>query len=125
MGKALEVPYDDYSQWLLCDQAIIAAFGYEDYFPSYVRPYTTATTLSSGWVWDTPLQSRRSIGYVHSSSFTTEEKAKRELPPALIEFQKIIKHVASKTGKGGRPAMQIASKLQKEVKKTNKINQNF
>ncbi len=79
MGKALEVPYDDYSQWLLCDQAIIAAFDYEDYFPGHIRPYTTATALSSGWVWDTPLQSRRSIGYVHSSSFTTEEKAKREL----------------------------------------------
>jgi tryptophan halogenase len=79
MEKSLEVPFDDYSQWLLCDQAIIAAFDYEDYFPGYVRPYTTATALSSGWVWDTPLQSRRSIGYVHSSSFTTEEKAKREL----------------------------------------------
>lgn len=79
IGEALEVPYDDYSQWLLCDQALVASFDYENHFPGHVRPYTTATALSSGWVWDIPMQSRRSVGYVHSSKFTNETVAKREL----------------------------------------------
>ena len=79
IGEALGVAYDDYSQWLLCDQALIASFDYDTHFPGYVRPYTTATALSAGWVWDIPMQSRRSVGYVHSSNFTNPEAAKTEL----------------------------------------------
>jgi len=48
----------------------------------------------------------------------SKKSMKRELPPALKEFQKIIAHVASKTGKGGRPAMVIASSLKKAVEAT-------
>lgn len=79
IGEALGVPYDDYSQWLLCDQAVVAQFPNEEYFPGIVRPYTTATAMSSGWVWDTPTQTRRSVGYVHSSQFIEADKAKEEL----------------------------------------------
>lgn len=79
IGEGLGIPYDDYSQWLLCDQAIVASFDYENHFPGYVRPYTTATALSAGWIWDIPMQNRRSVGYVHSSKFTTEEAARNEL----------------------------------------------
>lgn len=79
IGDALDVPYDDYSQWLMCDQAIVARIPYEDYYPGLVRPYTTATALSSGWIWDIPQQDQRSVGYVHSSAFTDVESATREL----------------------------------------------
>ncbi len=79
IGKTLNVPHDDYSQWLLCNQAIVAQFPYEDYFPGIVRPYTTATALSAGWVWDIPMQNRRSLGYVHSSDFIDEASARKEL----------------------------------------------
>lgn len=77
--KALGVGFDDYSQWLLCDQAIVAQFPYEDHFPGTIRPYTTCTAQSAGWIWDTPTQTRRSVGYVHSSNFISEEDAKVEL----------------------------------------------
>ena len=77
--KTLSVEFDDYSQWLLCDQAIVTQFRYEDYFPGIVRPYTTATALSAGWVWDIPMQSRRSVGYVHASEFISQSEAEREL----------------------------------------------
>jgi len=39
----------------------------------------------------------------------------RFLPPAIVEFVKIRKYVASKIGKDGKPAVQIASNLKKEV----------
>ncbi len=77
--KALGVGSDDYSQWLLCDQAVVAQFEYDKHFPGVIRPYTTCTAQSAGWIWDTPTQTRRAIGYVHASAFISEEDAKKEL----------------------------------------------
>jgi large subunit ribosomal protein L40e len=39
----------------------------------------------------------------------------RELPPALVEFQKIVAHIAAKIGKGGKPAMIISNKVKRAV----------
>lgn len=97
MGQALEVPYEDYSQFLLCDQALVARITYEDFYPGLIRPYTTATAQSSGWIWDIPMQDQRSIGYVHSSQFVSADQAEKELrayegrhgdalEPRLIKF---------------------------------------
>lgn len=77
--KHLDVDWVDCSQWLLCDRAIAMHVPYEQHYPGYVRPYTTATALSSGWVWEIPLQDKRSLGYVHASAFLSEEQAEREL----------------------------------------------
>lgn len=79
LGKALGVAWQDFSQYLLCNQAVVAHFPYEEYYPGAVRPYTTATALSAGWVWDIPMQTRRSLGYVHSSDFIGEQDAVSEL----------------------------------------------
>jgi tryptophan 7-halogenase len=79
IGKALGVDWVDCSQWLLCDRAVTLAVPYERHYPGHVRPYTTATALSNGWVWEIPLQDRRSLGYVHSSAFISEEAAEREI----------------------------------------------
>ena len=79
IGEKLGIGFSDCSQWLLCDRAITMNVPYDHHYPGYVRPYTTATALSAGWVWDIPLQTRRSLGYVHSSAFISEEDAEREL----------------------------------------------
>lgn len=79
IGKQLGVQWVDCSQWLLNDRAITIHVPYEDYYPGHIRPYTTATALSAGWVWEIPLQDKRSLGYVHSSSFVSEEQAEQEL----------------------------------------------
>lgn len=79
LGETLGVPYEDYSNWLLCDQALVGRIKYADFYPGLVRPYTTATALSSGWVWDIPMQDQRSIGYVHSSHFISQEDAEKEI----------------------------------------------
>ena len=77
--KALGVGFEDASQWLLCDRAITKHIPYENYYWGNVRPYTTATALSSGWVWDIPLSNLRSVGYLHSSQYISEDEAMREL----------------------------------------------
>lgn len=77
--KTLGIGFDDCSHWLLCDRAVTMHVPYEDYYWGNVRPYTTATALSTGWVWDIPLSNLRSVGYVHSSKYIDKENAEKEL----------------------------------------------
>tara|TARA_B100001059_G_C17839457_1_gene591008 strand:+ start:6661 stop:8268 length:1608 start_codon:yes stop_codon:yes gene_type:complete len=79
MEKKLGVPWVDCSEWLICDRAITINVPYEKYYPGKVNPYTTATALSSGWVWDIPLQTRRALGYVHSSAHISVDQAEAEM----------------------------------------------
>src|SRR5690606_35589898 len=67
--KKLGVGWVDCSQWLLCDRALTMHVPYEVHWPGAVRPYTTATALSNGWIWEIPLRDRRSLGYVFSGAF--------------------------------------------------------
>lgn len=77
--KNLGVGWVDCSQWLLCDRATTLRVPYDHHYPGYVRPYTTATALSAGWVWEIPLQDARSLGYVHSSTFLSDADAEKEI----------------------------------------------
>ena len=77
--KKLGIGWVDCSQWLICDRAVTMHVPYEEFYPGKVNPYTTATALSSGWLWDIPLQTKRSLGYVHSSAHISEDDAELEL----------------------------------------------
>jgi len=77
--QQLGVGFEDCSQWLLCDRAVTMHVPYDEFYPGMVRPYTTATALSNGWIWDIPMQTRRSVGYVHSSAFIDKEAAEKEM----------------------------------------------
>lgn len=44
-----------------------------------VRPYTTATAMSAGWVWTIPLLHRNGMGYVYCSRFLDKDAAEQEL----------------------------------------------
>lgn len=79
IGKELGIGFHDASQWLLCDRAVAMHIPYEHAYPGEVRPYTTATAHSAGWIWDIPMRSRRSIGYVHSSQFISDDQAEAEM----------------------------------------------
>ena len=96
--KKLGVSFADCSQWLICDRAVTMHVPYEHHYPGYVRPYTTATALSSGWVWEIPLQTTRSLGYVYSSAHISDDDAEKELrafegthseslPSRIVKFQ--------------------------------------
>jgi tryptophan halogenase len=79
IGKTLGVRWVDFSQWLLCNRALVMRIPHEVYYPGQVRPYTRATALSSGWIWEIPQTTVRSLGYVHSSNHIDLEQAEREL----------------------------------------------
>lgn len=78
-GKALQVEWDDCSQWLPCNQVATMQVPYEHFYPGYIRPYTTATALSAGWVLEIPLRDRRSLGYVYCGDFLDQGGAEAEL----------------------------------------------
>ncbi len=77
--QTMNVGWTDCSKWLLCDRALTLTVPYEQHYPGFVHPFTTATALSGGWAWDIPLLGSRSLGYVHSSAFVSEEAAEQEL----------------------------------------------
>ena len=79
VGQQLNVEWVDCSRWLLCDRLLTTDVPYERYYPGKIRPFTTATALSAGWVREIPLQDRRSLTYVYSSRYIDEPDADREL----------------------------------------------
>lgn len=74
-----DVEWDDCSQWMPCNQVVTLQVPYEHFYPGYVRPFTTATALSAGWVLEIPLRDRRSLSYLYCGDFLDREKAELEL----------------------------------------------
>jgi tryptophan halogenase len=77
IGKTMHEPFDSYADVLFCDKAVAMPVPYEDRRQE-LRPYTTATALTSGWVWNTPLQHRIGTGYVYCSAFKSPHAAEAE-----------------------------------------------
>lgn len=84
MNQTLAEPFTPYSDSLFCDRAIAIALPTED-DKDGINPYTTATALSSGWSWHTPLYGRSGNGYVYSSQFLESEQAEKEFRNFLGE----------------------------------------
>ena len=78
IGEALGVPFKDCSDVLFCDTALAVQVPY-DAENSPIATHTISTAQSAGWIWDVGLPTRRGIGYVYSSSHTSDEAAEREL----------------------------------------------
>jgi tryptophan halogenase len=71
LGKALGVPYLDWSHWLPCNSALAVPCQSSDAF----RPYTQALSRKAGWQWRIPLQHRTGNGYVYSSAHISDDEA--------------------------------------------------
>ncbi|MEM9840060.1 MAG: tryptophan halogenase family protein [Pseudomonadota bacterium] len=78
VGDALCAPLTDVSDVLFNDRALACHVPYPDQ-EAPVASETHGTALSSGWVWDIGLQTRRGVGYVHASNFISEDDARRDL----------------------------------------------
>ena len=77
INKALGETFIPFSESLLCDSAIAVQIP-KNIAKDGINPYTTATALSSGWVWNIPLYGRDGTGYVYSSAFISKEEAEQE-----------------------------------------------
>ena len=75
LADQLSVPFDDWSNWLLCDRAV--AVPCERVEPP--KPYTIAHAKAWGWQWRIPLQHRTGNGMVYSSSAITDQDALQNL----------------------------------------------
>jgi tryptophan 7-halogenase len=69
--EALETGYEDWSQWLPCDRALVV----QSERAADPDPYTLVTAREAGWQWRIPLQHRNGNGYVFSGAFTSNEAA--------------------------------------------------
>lgn len=77
INKALCEPFIPFSESLLCDSAIAMQIP-RNIARDGINPYTTATALNAGWVWNIPLYGRDGTGYVYSSAFLSQEDAEKE-----------------------------------------------
>ncbi len=82
LGQTLGEPFLGENDHLLCDSAV-ALSAKNDPENQGIKPFTTATALSAGWVWDIPLFHRNGCGYVYSSAFRRSDDAERELRELL------------------------------------------
>lgn len=73
--------FEDYSRVLFCDSAVTLQI--PNQANSKVPPYTTATAMENGWIWDIGLVNRRGTGYVYSSKYCTAENAEAALKKHL------------------------------------------
>lgn len=72
IGKALGVPFEDFSGSLYCDRAVAGGW---DRGEEPVLPYTLSETMPSGWCWRIDHPDRIHRGYVFSSSHASDEQA--------------------------------------------------
>ena len=79
LGRAMEVPFEDWSHWLPCDRAI--AVPTERTAP--LLPFTRSTARPAGWQWRIPLQHRTGNGHVYCSRYMADDEAERLLLAGL------------------------------------------
>ncbi|HZF07306.1 MAG TPA: tryptophan halogenase family protein [Thermoanaerobaculia bacterium] len=77
INQTLREPFLSFSESLLCDSAVAMQVP-RDIEVHGINPYTTATALTAGWVWNIPLYGRVGTGYVYSSRFLSREAAEAE-----------------------------------------------
>lgn len=97
--QALRVGYEDWSDYLPCDRAVVV----QTENVTNPVPYTIATAREAGWTWKIPLQHRTGNGYVFASRFSSDEQAINTLLKSVtgkvINTPRIIPFVTGKRKK--------------------------
>jgi tryptophan halogenase len=79
IGKTLETPFDDWSDMLLCDRAVVV----QTENVGAPHPYTLSKAEAAGWRWRIPLQHRAGNGYVFCSRHISDDEARATLMGGL------------------------------------------
>lgn len=74
INGAMEEPFLDMSDHLLCDSAVATAVPHDDE-KNGIEPYTSSIAMKSGWTWKIPMLGRFGTGYVYSSRHATVDEA--------------------------------------------------
>lgn len=104
IDKALDVPFNDFSQQLLNDSAVAVS---TKPLRTTQQTYTQSKALSAGWMWQIPLQSRTGNGYVYSSKHISKEQAEHELATELklTHADLTFRHIKMNVGMRNTPWM--------------------
>jgi tryptophan halogenase len=101
-GKLSE-PFNHFNDTLPNDRAVAFRVP-NDMEREGLRPCTTATAMSAGWIWRIPLYGRDGIGYVYSSTYCNPETAELTLRefigPAAEGLE--ANHIRMRVGRSAR-----------------------
>ncbi|MGN8001445.1 tryptophan halogenase family protein [Sphingomonas sp. 22176] len=75
LGQALEVPFEDWGQWISTNSAVAV----QSSSAGPAQPYTSAIAHEAGWRWRIPLQSREGNGFVFCNEFLSDDEARARL----------------------------------------------
>ena len=95
LGKTLGEPFVGYQSTLFCDRAVVGGWDRTD---EPIHPYTTCSTMNSGWLWQIEHENRINRGYVYSSAFISDEEAEREFRSISPKVQgtRMVKFVSGR-----------------------------
>jgi len=90
--------FQDLSPVLFCNSAVTMQVPYKA--GEQIKPYTTATAVKNGWIWDIGLTNRRGVGYVYSNDYCSTADAEVELKEylSLDEYETPPRHLTFKVG---------------------------
>lgn len=99
ISKLKDDNWISFEKELPCNKAVAIQREYSE--GQSPKPYTTATALSNGWVWEIDLCHRQGTGYVYDGNRLTREQAEEELREHLGDKQAIVKvtHIDMKIGR--------------------------
>ncbi len=78
LGRHYGVPYLSTRQELFCDTALAVQVPYATP-DNAIASHTISTAQRSGWIWDIGLPTRRGVGHVYSSDYSSDEEAEQAL----------------------------------------------
>lgn len=97
LSKKVGIKWKSYSDYLPVNTAMPFIIQYEP--GEQPNPYTKATALSSGWMWEIPLKTRKGQGYVYDNRFITNEQAQQEVEEYLGKKIEPIKFINFDSGR--------------------------
>lgn len=87
LGSLKSDNWQSFTDALPCNKAVAI----QRELPGPAKPYTTATAISHGWVWEIDLANRQGTGYVYDGAKLTREQAEAELREYLGPDSAVLK----------------------------------
>jgi len=97
LAEKVGIKWKSYSEYLPMNSAIPFQLKHNEC--ETIKTYTSAHALSSGWMWEIPLQDRKGCGYVYDDNFISQDQAVEELETVLGREIEPIKHIKFDSGR--------------------------